>query len=365
MRDIPPPPDGGKYVNSRKTTQRDMITFVHDAYTRANTARMRNQGSEPSLSTDPLFPGMVHMSWYPTTNATRILRGHIFFSYMSKKRMAESTSKAVPKKKDNSHFWQIAALVVLWVLGTFYMQMQTDFKTSQDLQTAWVVASAILVLLILGIVALRKRNQMKGKCADAGFMPFLHYLTKNNDQLEDGEGKNNIVKMMLGESPASPLTVHALFDRIENSLPEYVSILPAAVVGGIVMISMMVFGWNLSMEEKERCEVMIKDREKKQKDRSETYDRLLETGEIAKDLIADSDPTMALTRDLQEDAVKVAQTVMDYRWLILLIVMVAASLYVGQKTGERVYTAQLLTKCRNRRHFAVTRMLPSYISKFK
>lgn len=154
------------------------------------------------------------------------------------------------------------------------------------------------------------------------FVPFVDRTVGAN-----AGSKENIL------SATSSAAVHAAFDRIESSLPEYVSFLPAASVGAVVALIVMLSGYTVSMKDRrEQSKLKLPSRS---------------TSATAEEQVA---------KDMQ----RLGTVLLRERWRFILLGHAVVAMFLFNRVSQTAYTTMLLSHPQNRKHFAVVQFLRMY-----
>jgi|MDTB01.3.fsa_nt_gb hypothetical protein len=229
------------------------------------------------------------------------------------------------------------------------------------------------ILLFFSVTIFKSMRGSSGDCKMSPFVPYVEYMDrlykqdldvhtyvdKNGERFTDSKLHPRLKQTILnqntpggGSSGGTALLdasgVHALFDRLSLAVPQYVSRLPAMVVGAMVFIFIAFEGYDFSMKEKKLIEDAISTRPPivKSEVRSVVEGAMPEEAQK--------------TARLTSDAMDVLQQFLDKRWMVYMIISLMVASFAASKTTEGVYRALLLRVCKNRKHMASVQFMRFY-----
>lgn len=261
-----------------------------------------------------------------------------------------------------------------------------------------------------------KRRPGDRGCEEKRFMPYMEYMNRvysqkpvNENEVDDWGGETDdlnsrLVKTVKGPDSGSvaidPYTVHAFFDRLEHSMPEFVPSTPAAIAGAVAgyfvfkevhKIAMFEYVyiydnihkdkpdlWRECIEEAtdkghtkgrpSHTEYAVRkykreggkfEREVPKLRNDAAVDTVATVISGAKDVVMEATGTSAMN-DLTVDSVKIAQRLLNERWRIIILLGVGAAGLVGKFVFDKVYLILLLRRCKNRKHWAAIKFAGYY-----
>ena len=259
----------------------------------------------------------------------------------------------------------------------------------------------------------------KKSCKEDVFMPYIEYMNRVysnkphvhnevQDWGQEGSKLNERLENVVSGGARSetvlidPYTVHAFFDRIEHSLPEYVSSTPAMVAGGFVGLLVFKESYKLGLKEYVQTyssvyktdsrlweesillatekgykkggfthmEHAVKnylgeggsfERDTKPKQTNPSLQTAADIISGGKEILLDATNAGAMN-DLTLDSVKLAQRLLNERWKLIILVGGIVSALIAKFVFDKVYLVLLMRRCRNRSHFAASKFLSLYAS---
>lgn len=162
-------------------------------------------------------------------------------------------------------------------------------------------------------------NRLHQRASTAGYASQPQTVSPTLDKIIRGEG-----------APAAidPYTVHAFFDRLQHALPQFIprgpSIVAGVIAGGLVVL----LGAQAAKASYERTAVQVR-------------------------IPRQSATPQQRRANLADDAVGVAQFVVDHNWALIVVASVYAASVVGGQVSKLWYRRAMMRNCKNQQYFAV------------
>ena len=159
--------------------------------------------------------------------------------------------------------------------------------------------------------------------------------------------------------------VHALCDRVQYALPDYVSAAPALFAGAVVAAVVASVGVDVALKDKVEQE-RLEAQGRKVLDLSREFQSGMATLEEVRARLDDAPFLQARVTDaaaltaLVGNVADTGSEIVRKKWMLFLVGTLVVALFVFDKVQERVYAILLLQRCKNQQHFAVAQFLKIY-----
>ena len=248
--------------------------------------------------------------------------------------------------------WWKLSVGALGAVGTAVF-VQSSFDTEDEVDRLGLVAGVagiVVVALALAYAPTLYRGYgARRACKPSEWTPYLDTPVA---------GSNEAVH-------ANTQAVHALCDRVQYALPDYVSATPAIFTGVAVASVVAYVGIELALKDKAEQE-RLEAQGQKVLDLSREFQNGTLTLENVRAQLGDAPFLQARVTDAQALTALVGNfadmsgQIVRKKWMLFLAGTLVASILVLDKVQERVYALLLLQRCKNRQHFAVAQFLKVY-----
>lgn len=209
-----------------------------------------------------------------------------------------SSMPPLTKSQKRQYILMGGVLVAAMVMLFFYEQMDTVLLA---------LIGAAIVALSAGVAYFSSLKKVLVGCKKTPPQPYLQQVAG----AQKVSVNNPFVSSSSTDLHANTQVAHAVFDRLQYALPEYVSMVPS-VIAGLVVAGLIGY--------------------------------------------------VGMDHAMQEKAAAAQQTdgAANKRWMLIALGTLVVSFLSFERVQERVYTIMLLKRCKNQQHFAVAQFLKVY-----